>query len=194
MGKVDLVKRLKKKEKKPDLSELEELFLKALQRKSEKDLEERAKIKKKKDAFSAIDDDKEIQGKKNDKFLDGVLGITVKMDGFERFHIEQYAKQLQAYQRFLSEYLRENVYGSVDYDYSSLSWGEEDRGPVEARENQQTATFKEVTEIIRATKMNQTMHCEANYIDPDMMERYKMWALFQHNFIMSHLYYSSLSL
>ena len=52
-------------------------------------LEKRAKIKKDEDLSSAIDDDEDSVEKRKDEFEDTFKDISVKMLGFDRFHLEQ---------------------------------------------------------------------------------------------------------
>ena len=70
----------------------------------EKNIEKKAEIKKDKDITVVVDSD-DSKEKLKDKFKEGILSITLDMDGFEKFHLQQYQQQLANYSRFLAEYL-----------------------------------------------------------------------------------------
>jgi len=104
--------------------------------------------KKKKDIIKIIDD----SDKHKEDFDQDVEDITLKMDGFERIHLEQYQKHLDQYKRFLATYLEEGsgtIASSYAYQTSDdkpkkreFSWGQE------------VVTYGEIKDIVRRVHMN----------------------------------------
>ena len=138
------------------------------------DIGKKTKVKKKDDDLSGVVDEESDKAK--DKDWDKVLQISVKMDGFEKFHLEQYAKQLETYQRMLSEYLRSSPYSAVNA-YSYLM-GEE--GDVDINQDEMIG-FDELWDALEQIHWNSVAGTENNYIHPDMKESLNLWSLFSYN-------------
>lgn len=145
-------------------------------------LEEKAKIKKVELDITVVIDDDDSSEKTKDDLVNTFSDITVKMLGFDRFHLEQYEKQLQQYQRFLDEYLKSGAFKAVAVDYTYST--EEKKEEI----GEETLTWKELQSYIAKAHTNQKLGGTFNYVDPDLKERYEYWKLFQHNLIMSFYY------
>lgn len=138
------------------------------EKKAKENVEKKTKIKKKDDISIVIDDET-----KADDDWDKVLQITVDMDGFDKFHIDQYTKQIEQYKRFLAEYLQEGSYKAT-YMYNP-----EDE---EAEINQdEMIAFDELWDTLEWIKWNQAAGQNNNYIDPDLQETLGLWSLFSYN-------------
>jgi len=144
------------------------------EKKANEDIGKKTKIKKKDDDLSGVVDEESDKAK--DKDWDKVLQISVKMDGFEKFHLEQYAKQLETYQRMLSEYLRSSPYSAVNA-YSYLM-GEE--GDIDINQDEMIG-FDELWDVLEQIHWNSVAGTENNYIHPDMKESLSLWSLFSYN-------------
>ena len=70
----------------------------------QRNIEKKAETKKDTD-ITVVVDSEDSKEKLKDKFKEGILSITLDMDGFEKFHLQQYQQQLANYSRFLAEYL-----------------------------------------------------------------------------------------
>lgn len=155
----------------------------------QKNIEKKAETKKDKDITVVVDDD-DSKEKLKDKFKEGILSITLDMDGFEKFHLQQYQQQLANYARFLAEYLdgngaRPGKFGQ-SYTYSDNKEEEKPR-TMEV----QMLTYRESQDMVRNTVMNELLgKAGSNYIDPNTKETWELWRIFQHNQIMS-FYYTS---
>lgn len=142
------------------------------------DLSEKLKPKEKKkekDIIKIIDDSR----KHKTKLEQDVEDITLKMDGFEKIHLEQYQKHLDQYKRFLNAYLEEesNVF-IPNYAYHDekktekreFKWGEE------------VITYHEIKDIVRRIHMNALLSGNNmgtisvhNSVDWQESEDYKFW-------------------
>ena len=155
----------------------------------EKNIEKKAETKKDKDITVVVDSDDSKENLK-DKFKEGILSITLDMDGFEKFHLQQYQQQLANYSRFLAEYLdgtgvRPGKFGQ-SYTYSDTKEEEKPR-TMEV----QMLTYGESQDFVRTTIQNELLgKAGSNYIDPNTKETWELWKVFQHNFIWS-TYYTS---
>ena len=179
--KDSLEKKLSKgKEDKLDLLILMQQAIKKMhekelaEKKAKEDIGKKTKVKKKKDDLTSVVD--EESDKVKDKDWDKVLQISMKMDGFEKFHIEQYTKQLEAYQRMLAEYLRSSPYSAVNA-YSYLM-GEE--GDIDVNQDEMIG-FDELWDTLEQIHWNSVVGTENNYIHPDMKESLNLWSLFSYN-------------
>lgn len=165
--------------------EQEKLFAKK-QEKKETSLEKNAEIKKKDKDITIIIDDEESKEKLTDKFMDGVLSITIDMDGFAKFHLQHYQQQLANYSRFLAEYLSEGMgNGQKANQYSYTATGEKQE---EAKTEVQMLSHAEKQDYVRATVMNSILGTGTNYVNPQTKENWELWRIFQHNQILSFLY------
>ncbi len=155
----------------------------------EKNIEKKAEIKKDKDITVVVDSD-DSKEKLKDKFKEGILSITIDMDGFEKHHLRQYQQQLANYARFLAEYLdgtgvRPGKFGQ-SYSYSDTKEEEKPR-TMEV----QMLSYGESQDFVRSTIQNELLgKAGSNYIDPNTKESWELWKVFQHNFIWS-TYYTS---
>lgn len=153
----------------------------------EKNIEKKAETKKDKDITVVVDSD-DTKEKLKDKFKEGILSITLDMDGFEKFHLQQYQQQLANYSRFLAEYLdgsgvRPGKFGQ-SYTYSDNKEEEKPR-TMEV----QMLSYRESQDMVRNTVMNELLgKAGSNYIDPNTKETWELWRIFQHNQIMSFYY------
>ncbi len=162
----------------------------AATKQEKKTIEKTAEIEKKtKDITDVVDAD-EHKEKLKDKFKDGVLQITLDMDGFEKKHLEQYQQQLANYARFLSEYLEGGrlALGKAQQSYTYT----EDKKEIERPKTEvQMMTYGETQNYVRSTVMNSILGGSgANYVDPNSKDSWELWRVFQHNQIMSFLYTS----
>ena len=149
-------------------------------------LEKRAKIKKDDDLSSAIDDDENVE-KRKDAFEDTFKDISVKMLGFDRFHLEQYERQLLQYERFLKEFLDGDTYSAIKGATGYSGYGV--KGEQEKKERWDTMSWKEIKEYSRKANANAIIGVATNHTDPEMSERYKLWQVFMWNRNMAFLYY-----
>ncbi len=155
----------------------------------QKTIEKKTEIKKDKD-ITVVVEDEHSKEKINDKFTEGILSITLDMDGFEKFHLQQYQQQLANYARFLAEYLdgnglRSGKFGQ-SYTYSDQKEEEKPRTT-----EVQMMTFSETQDYVRSTVMNSMLgNGGGNYVDPNTKDSWELWRVFQHNQIMSFLYTS----
>ncbi len=118
--------------------------------------------------------------------MDGVLSITIDMDGFAKFHLQQYQQQLANYSRFLAEYLMDGSINAKRIDsYSSAGEKQE-----EAKAEVQMISHAEKQDYVRATVMNSILGTSGNYVNPQTKESWELWRVFQHNQILSFLYTS----
>lgn len=117
--------------------------------------------------------------KHKDKLDDQKEAITLKMDGFEKVHLEQYEKQLAEYKRFLAEYLAEarlNALGYNPYDDKkedgkrNFEWGQE------------VVTYSEIKDIVRRIHMNALLSGNSsgdisghNSVSWQEVQDYKFW-------------------
>lgn len=167
--------------------EQEKLFAKKKETK-EKSLEKNVEIEKKDKDITIIIDDEESKEKLKDKFMDGVLSITIDMDGFAKFHLRQYQQQRANYFRFLAEYLNEGMgNGQKVNQYSYTATGEKQE---EAKTEVQMLSHAEKQDYVRATVMNNLLGTGTNYVNPHIKENWELWRIFQHNQILSFLYTS----
>ncbi len=157
-------------------------------KKQEKSLEKQAEITKKDKDITLIIDDEDSKEKLKDKFMDGVLSITIDMDGFEKFHLQDYQKQLANYSRFLVEYLNSGQGNSKNADLYSYAAAEEKQE--EAKVEVQMISHAEKQDYVRATVMNSLLGTGTNYVNPQTKESWELWRIFQHNQILSFLYTS----
>jgi hypothetical protein len=159
----------------------------------EKNIEKKTEIKKDKDITVVVEDDHSKE-KIKDKFTEGILSITLDMDGFEKFHLQQYQQQLANYARFLAEYLDGSrlILGKAQQSYTYV----EEKKEVEAPKTEvQMITFAETQDYARASAMNGMLGVPkgssgANHIDPNTKESWELWRVFQHNQHMSFYYVS----
>ena len=162
----------------------------AATKEEKKTIEKTAEIKKEKNDITDVVDSEEHKEKLKDKFKDGVLQITIDMDGFEKKHLEQYQQQLANYARFLAEYLEGGrlVLGKIQQSYTYTDdKKEEDRPKTEV----QMITYAETQDYARSNAMNAMLgKAGANHIDPQIKEMWDLWRIFQHNQHMS-FYYTS---
>lgn len=150
-------------------------------------LEKRAKIKKDEDLSSAIDDDEDSVEKRKDEFEDTFKDISVKMLGFDRFHLEQYERQLLQYERFLKEFLEGGAYSAIEGATGYSGYGV--KGEEEKKQRWDTMSWKEIKEYSRKANANAIIGVATNHIDPEMSERYKLWQVFMWNRNMAFMYY-----
>lgn len=155
-----------------------------------KTIEKTAEIEKKtKDITDVVDAD-EHKEKLKDKFKDGVLQITIDMDGFEKKHLEQYQQQLANYARFLSEYL-EGGRLALGRMQQSYTYTEEKKEIEPPKTEVQMMTYGETQDYARSSAMNGMLgKGTANHIDPQTKEMWDLWRIFQHNQHMSFYYVS----
>lgn len=154
----------------------------------QKNIEKKAETTKDKDITVVVDSD-DSKEKLKDKFKEGILSITLDMDGFEKFHLQQYQQQLANYARFLAEYLEGNGArpGKFGQSYTYTEKEEEKPRTTEV----QMLTYGESQDFVRMTIQNDLLgKAGNNYIDPNTKETWELWKLFQHNFIWS-TYYTS---
>ena len=143
-----------------------------VEKKGKENIEKKAKIKKKDDDISIVIDDED----KTDEDWDDVLQISVDMDGFDKFHLDQYAKQVEQYQRMLAEYLEgSSTYSAVNM-YETYLAGEE----AEINKDEMMS-FDELQDTLEQIKWNNVAGQENNYIHPDMKESLALWSLFSYN-------------
>ena len=153
----------------------------------EKNIEKKAEIKKDKDITVVVDSD-DSKEKLKDKFKEGILSITLDMDGFEKFHLQQYQQQLANYSRFLAEYLdgtgvRPGKFGQ-SYTYSDSKEEEKPRTT-----EVQMLSYGESQDFVRSTIMNSLLgNAGSNYVDPSTKDSWELWRIFQHNQVMSFYY------
>lgn len=153
----------------------------------QKTIEKKTDIKKDKDITVVVEDD-ESKEKLKDKFTEGILSITLDMDGFEKFHLQQYQQQLANYARFLAEYL--DVSGmrlgksGQSYTYSDTKEEEKPRTT-----EVQMISYAERIEHTRAVVMND-LTGGGNHVDPNTKDSWDLWRIFQHNQHMSFFYTS----
>ncbi len=153
---------------------------------TDKNIEKKAEIEKKKKDITDVVDEEENK----DKFKEGVLQITLDMDGFEKKHLEQYQQQLANYARFLAEYLEGEklVLGKMQQSYTYI---EEKKEEQTLKTEVQMITYTETQEYARAAALNGMMGKNgANHIDPQTKEMWDLWSIFQHNQHMSFYYVS----
>lgn len=156
----------------------------------QKTIETKAEIKKDTDITVVVDSD-DSKEKLKDKFKEGILSITLDMDGFEKFHLQQYQQQLANYARFLAEYLDGNGarLGKFGQSYTYSDHKEEEKPRTT---EVQMLTYGESQDLVRSTVMNELLgKSGSNYVDPNTKESWDLWRIFQHNQIMS-FYYTSL--
>ncbi|MBT4823874.1 hypothetical protein HN695_00725 [Candidatus Woesearchaeota archaeon] len=136
----------------------------------------KVKSKKDKDIVIIIDE----SDKHKDDLDKDIEAITLKMDGFEKIHIEQYEKQLEQYKRFLAEYLKEaqNALTSAYDPYQD----ENGDGKREFEWGQEVVTYFEIKDIVRRIHMNALMSGNAsgtmsghNNVGWQEAEDYKFW-------------------
>ncbi len=154
----------------------------------QKNIEKKAETKKDKDITVVVDSD-ENKEKLKDKFKEEILSITLDMDGFEKFHLQQYQQQLANYARFLAEYLDRSGLrpGKFGQSYTYTEKEEEKPRTTEV----QMLTYGESQDFVRMTIQNDLLgKAGNNYVDPNTKETWELWKLFQHNFIWS-TYYTS---
>ena len=153
----------------------------------EKNIEKKAEIKKDKDITVVVDSD-DSKEKLKDKFKEGILSIRLDMDGFEKFHLQQYQQQLANYSRFLAEYLdgtgvRPGKFGQ-SYTYSDNKEEEKPRTT-----EVQMLSYGESQDFVRSTIMNSLLgNAGSNYVDPSTKDSWELWRIFQHNQVMSFYY------
>ncbi|MBI4453048.1 hypothetical protein HY636_00215 [Candidatus Woesearchaeota archaeon] len=112
--------------------------------------------KKDKDIVVIIDESK----KHKDELDEQIESITLKMDGFERIHLEQYQKQLDEYKRFLAEYLRDaNNAASSPYSNYDNNEGDKQR---KFEWGQEVVTYGEIKDIVRRIQMNALLGAGSN--------------------------------
>ena len=134
------------------------------------------KEKKDKDIVIIIDSSE----KHKDKLDEDVESITLKMDGFEKVHLEQYHKQLEEYKRFLAEYLKEANSGLMPgYDHYEEK---EDDGKRNFEWGQEVITYVEIKDIARRIHMNALLSGDGvgsltghNHVGWQEAEDYKFW-------------------
>ncbi len=154
----------------------------------QKNIEKKAETKKDKDITVVVDSD-DSKEKLKDKFKEGILSITLDMDGFEKFHLQQYQQQLANYSRFLAEYLDGSGLrpGKFGQSYTYTEKEEEKPRTMEV----QMLTYREGQDMVRNTVMNDLLgKAGSNYIDPSTKDSWELWRIFQHNQIMT-FYYTS---
>lgn len=113
---------------------------------------------KDKDIVVIIDESK----KHKDELDEQVESITLKMDGFERIHLEQYQKQLDEYKRFLAEYLRDgnNIVSSPYSAYNNNNSDDDKKRKFEW--GQEVITYGEIKDIVRRIQMNALLGAGSN--------------------------------
>ncbi len=153
----------------------------------QKNIEKKSETKKDKDITVVVDSD-DSKEKLKDKFKEGILSITLDMDGFEKFHLQQYQQQLANYARFLAEYLdgggvRLGKFGQ-SYTYSDNKEEERPRTT-----EVQMLSYGESQDFVRSTIMNSLLgNAGSNYVDPQTKDSWELWRIFQHNQVMSFYY------
>ncbi len=174
------------KEALASLAKAQEEQERALAKTEQKNIEKKAETKKDKDITVVVDSD-DSKEKLKDKFKEGILSITIDMDGFEKFHLQQYQQQLANYARFLAEYLDGSRPGKLGQSYTYIEKEEEKPRTMEV----QMLSYGETQDFVRTTIMNELLgKSGTNYVDPNTKETWDIWRLFQHNFIWS-TYYTS---
>lgn len=159
----------------------------AATKQEKKTIDKNAEIEKKaKDITDVVDAD-ENKEKLKDKFKDGVLQITLEMDGFEKKHLEQYQQQLANYARFLAEYLDGGrlIFGKAQQSYNYTDEKKEDDRP---KTEVQMLTYTETRDFARKDAMNKMLGSGTNHIDPNTKESWELWRIFQHTQIWSFYY------
>ena len=162
----------------------------AATKEEKKTIEKTAEIDKKKKDITDVVDSEEHKEKLKDKFKDGVLQITIDMDGFEKKHLEQYQQQLANYARFLAEYLEGGrlVLGKMQQSYNYTEEKKEIEPP---KTEVQMITYAETQDYVRSSVMNSLLgNSGSNYVDPNSKDSWELWRVFQHNQIMSFFYTS----
>lgn len=130
----------------------------------------------------------------SDKLREQLEQITVKMEGFDRIHLEAYQKHLLDYKRFLDEYLRGEAYNPIISMYSYSASNEEK--PV-FKWGDEVIDYHKRIEVVRKLQMN-SMMCNdlsgagPNHVDPQDRQDYEMWKyMSKFNLSMSFLMYES---
>jgi hypothetical protein len=161
------------------------------------DISEKLHIKdsKEKDIVVIIDDSE----KHEDKLDRDKQQITLKMDGFEKVHLEQYEKILEQYRRFLAEYLKEAQNAFGNYDKYNAGQDSEDKEKRNFNWGQEVITYKEVKDIARRIHMNALMSGDYvgdisghNSVGWQENQEYKFWKYAsKFNELMSFILYDS---
>ncbi len=162
------------------------------------DISEKLQIKKEvkeKDIVIIIDESE----KHEDKLDRDKQQITLKMDGFEKIHLEQYEKILEQYKRFLAEYLREAQNAHASYDKYSAGQDSEEKDKRKFSWGQEVITYREVKDIARRIHMNALMSGDYvgdisghNSIGWQENQEYKFWKYAsKFNELMSFILYDS---
>ncbi|MEK6867682.1 MAG: hypothetical protein AABX98_02555 [Nanoarchaeota archaeon] len=155
----------------------------------QKTIEKKTDTKKDKDITVVVEDEHSKEKLKN-KFTEGILSITRDMDGFEKFHLQQYQQQLANYARFLAEYLEGGrlALGKMQQSYTYT----EEKKEIELPKTEvQMITYAETQDYARSAAMNAMLgKASANHVDPQTKEMWDLWRIFQHNQHMS-FYYTS---
>lgn len=131
-----------------------------------------------KDIVVIIDESK----KHKDELDEQIESITLKMDGFERIHLEQYQKQLDEYKRFLAEYLKDgnNVVSSPYSAYNNNNSDDDKKRKFEW--GQEVVTYGEIKDIVRRIQMNALLGAGSsgdlsshNQVSWQEAQDYKFW-------------------
>jgi len=115
------------------------------------------KNSKDKDIVVIIDESR----KHKDELDEQIEFITLKMDGFERIHLEQYQKQLDEYKRFLAEYLRD-ANNAASSPYSAYNNNNDDDKQRKFEWGQEVVTYGEIKDIVRRIQMNALLGAGSN--------------------------------
>ncbi len=166
-----------------------EQYILTATKREQNNIERKTDIKKNKDITLFVDDDDSREKLKN-SFIEGLLSITIDMDGFERFHLQQYQQQLVNYARFLAEYL-EGKNNALMKTKDTYTYNDEKKQDEIPKTEVQMITYAETQEYARAAAINAMLgKVAANHVDPQMKEMWDLWRVFQHNQHMSFYYVS----
>lgn len=131
---------------------------------------------KDKDIVVIIDESK----KHKDELDEQIESITLKMDGFERIHLEQYQKQLDEYKRFLAEYLRDGN-NIISSPYNAYNNGDDEKQR-KFEWGQEVVTYGEIKDIVRRIQMNALLGAGSsgdlsshNQVSWQEAQDYKFW-------------------
>jgi len=154
------------------------------------------KKKEKDDDLVIIIDKSEKHKEKLDKQIES---ITLKMDGFEKIHLEQYQKQLEQYQRFLAEYLKDSN-NVLKQGYNPYEDKDNDKKEREFKWGQEVVTYFEIKDIARRIQMNALLSGNTNgavgghnHVGWQEAEDYKFWKYCsKFNELMSFIFYDNI--
>lgn len=181
----NIVKTLNAEKKKGNINVMIKDITDKINAEKDRGRKESEKPERKKDIVKIIDESEKFE----DELDKNVRDITLNMDGFERFHLEHYQKQVEQYKRFLEEYLKEAKGSMADYGYAA----EEAKSSRNFEWGQEIINHSKIRDLARRMQMNAVLGGNHNQVTSEERNDYEFWKYAsKFNLMMSFILYDTI--